>query len=185
MAAGNWPLNVLAQSVLSWVTSVIPSNVPAIFLYQNGPRPLVDYVTINLQSFIQIGEDYSFVPFDNTGAAFEAGDREFTVQLQAYGGKNVDPFEILEIIRSSLQKVTVLDTLRINGISYANHFPINDTTFLVDTLWERRAQMDVLFRTGLTYLDTLGVISTINMTEKIYNEQASLIATVNIIVPPV
>jgi hypothetical protein len=184
MTVGSWPLNNLMQSVLSWVVSVVPSSIPVIFLYQNGPRPTVDYVTINLTSFVQVGEDYSFTPTDDTGIASEAGDREFTVQIQAYGGKNVDPFQILEIIRTSLQKQTVLDTLRVNGICYANHFPINDTTVLVDTLWERRAQMDVLLRIGVTYLDDLGVIDTINMVETIYDQTGSVIETVDITVPP-
>ena len=184
MTVGSWPLNTLMQSVLSWVVSVVPSTVPVIFLYQNGPRPQVDYVTINLGSLVQIGEDYTFDPTDNDGIATNAGDREFTVQIQAYGGKNVDPFQLLEIIRTSLQKQTVLDTLRANGIAYANHFPINDTSVLIDTLWERRAQMDVLFRIGVNYDDTLGVISTINMTETIYDETGTVVQTVDITVPP-
>lgn len=184
MTVGSWPLNTLMQSILSWVTSVIPSSIPAIFLYQNGPRPTVDYLTINMTSLVQIGEDYIFDPTSDSGISKQAGDREFTIQLQAYGGINVDPFQLLEIIRTSLQKQTVLDTLRVNGICYANHLPINDTSVLIDTLWERRAQMDVLFRIGVVYSDTLGVIDTINMTETIFDATGATVATVNITVPP-
>ena len=95
----------------------------------------------------------------------------------------MDPFQILEIIRTSLQKQTVLDTLRANGIAYANHFPINDSTVLIDTLWERRAQMDVLLRIGVVYPDDLGAIDTVNMTENIYDATGTLVQTVNITVP--
>ena len=177
-------LNALMTNIYNWVVLVIPSGIPAIFLYQNGPRPTVDYVTINLGSFVQIGEDYTWDPADDDGIASESGDREFTIQLQAYGGKNVDPFQILEILRTSLQKQTVLDTLRVNGICYANHFPINDTSVLIDTLYERRAQMDVLFRIGVTYDDTLGVIDIINMTETIKDATGTVVQTVDITVPP-
>ena len=181
--AAVWPMNTLMQSVLAWVVSVVPNTIPVIFLYQNGPRPPLDYVTINLTSFIQIGEDYTYDPTTDSGIASNCGDRELLVQIQAYGGKNVDPFQILEIIRTSLQKQTVLDTLRANGIAYANHFPINDSTVLIDTLWERRAQMDVLLRIGVVYPDDLGAIDTVNMTENIYDATGTLVQTVNITVP--
>lgn len=176
--------NTVMQNVYTWVTQNVPSTIPVIFLYQNGPRPQVDYVTLNMSSLVQIGEDYTPDPTDDTGLADMAGDREMTIQIAAYGGKNVDPFTILENLRSSLQKVTVLDTLRVNGICYANHYPINDTSTLIDTLYERRAQMDVLFRIGQDYDDNLGVIDTINMVESIYDETGTLVEEVNITVPP-
>lgn len=176
--------NQVMLNIYNWVVANIPGNYPAIFLYQNGPRPTVDYVTINMTSLVQIGEDYTPDPTDDTGIVGMVGDREMTIQLASYGGKNVDPFTVMENLRSSLQKQTVLDSLRVNGIIYANHFPINDISVLIDTLYERRAQMDVLFRIGQYYGDNLGDIDTINMTEEIYDPTGTLIQTVDITVPP-
>ena len=102
------------------------------------------------------------------------GDRLFTVGLQCYGG---DTLTLMENIRTSLQKQTVLDGLRTNGIAFYQAFTINDITELVDSRFEKRAQLDVLFGIGQVYLDTPGFFDTVEVQEFIKNVDSEIIFT--------
>jgi len=166
-------------NLYTWAISVVPALTPVIFANENSPRPALPYVTLYLTSLVQIGEDWTPKP-DNAGGAEMVGDREFTLQIQCYGG---DPITILENVRSSLQKQSVLDTLRANGIVFVNHFPISDVTQLLDTEYEARGTMDVLFRIAQLNTDDLGKIETVEVQEilsdgnaEVWNETVTITA---------
>jgi hypothetical protein len=160
------PLNfeTIKTNLYSWALANCP-GCSVIFLNENAPRPAQPYVTLFLSSLNQIGEDYT-PESDINGMVDMVGDREFTLQIQTYGG---DCITRLENLRSSLQKQTVLDTLRANGIVFVNHFGINDLTELLDSRFEKRGAMDVLFRIGQNYTDNLGFVETIEV-EEIYQD---------------
>lgn len=160
------PLNfeTIKTNLYSWVTAN-SGGASVIFLNENAPRPAQPYVTLFLSSLNQIGEDYT-PKSDVNGLVDMVGDREFTLQIQTYGG---DCITRLENLRSSLQMQTVLDTLRANGIVFVNHFGINDLTELLDSRFEKRGAMDILFRIGQSYTDNLGLVETIEV-EEIYQD---------------
>ena len=151
-------------NLYNWALANSP-GCSVIFLNENAPRPSQPYVTLLLSSLNQIGEDYT-PEADLNGLVDMVGDREFTLQIQTYGG---DCVTRLENLRNSLQMQTVLDTLRANGIVFVNHFGINNTTELLDSRFEKRAAMDVLFRMGQDYPDNLGLIETAEI-EEIYQD---------------
>lgn len=154
----------IKTNLYSWALANCP-GCSVIFLNENAPRPAQPYVTLFLSSLNQIGEDYT-PESDISGMVDMVGDREFTLQIQTYGG---DCITRLENLRSSLQKQTILDTLRANGIVFVNHFGINDLTELLDSRFEKRGAMDVLFRIGQNYTDNLGLVETIEV-EEIYQD---------------
>lgn len=154
----------IKTNLYSWALANCP-GCSVIFLNENAPRPAQPYVTLFLTSLNQIGEDFT-PESDINGMVDMVGDREFTLQIQTYGG---DCITRLENLRSSLQKQTVLDTLRANGIVFVNHFGINDLTELLDSRFEKRGAMDVLFRIGQNYTDNLGLVETIEV-EEIYQD---------------
>src|SRR5271169_5705583 len=150
--------STLKTNLYNWAVENIPVGMPVIYYFANSPRPETDYLSLYLASFVQIDWDYTQQPTDDTGISQMVGDREFTLQCQAYGTNSM---QVLENLRTSLQKQTVLDTLRVNGIVFVNWFPINDTTQLLNSRFEIRAQMDILFRIAQQYSDNLGVINTV------------------------
>ena len=176
---------VLRTSIYDWAVANIPNGMPAIYYYANAPRnsPVVpiDYITLYISQVTQIGWDWNQDPTDNTGIANYVGDREFVLQVQGYGG---DPLTVLNNLRTSLQKQTVLDSLRANGIVFVSWFPINDITDLVDSRFEQRATMDVLFRMADKYTDNLGVINTVNILEQFYSPDQTLVYSETITIPP-
>jgi hypothetical protein len=160
------PLNfeTIKTNLYAWALTNCP-GCSVIFLNENAPRPAQPYVTLFLSTMNQIGEDYT-PEVDVNGLVDMVGDREFTLQIQTYGG---DCITCLENLRSSLQMQTVLDTLRANGIVFVNHFAISDVTELLDSRFEKRAAMDVLLRIGQDYTDNLGLIQTVQV-EEIYQD---------------
>ena len=173
--------NVVRTNLYNWAIANIPSGMPVIWLYPNAPRPTVDYVSLYISTVTQIGWDWTQDPLNDSGVSQMVGDREFTVQAQAYGG---DPVTILNNLRTSLQKQTVLDSLRAVGIVFANWFAINDVTELVDSRYEQRASFDILFRIADVYTDTLGVIDTVNIQETIYNPANVVVYNETQTIPP-
>src|SRR5271169_5709871 len=93
----------LKTYLYNWAVANVPSGTPVIYYFPNAPRPTVDYVSLLISSVIQVGWDYTPPPSDNAGSVEGVGDRDFTLQVQAYGG---DPLTILENQRTSLQKQT-------------------------------------------------------------------------------
>lgn len=152
---------VIKTSLYNVISSIVtPTTV--IFYYPNAPRPANPYITLNIDSLVRVGDDYIPKP-DTDGDSTIVGDREFTLQVQSYGENCLT---ILEKIRSSLQKPSILDTLRDENIVFVNSLDITNITALLDTEWEQRGAMDLLFRIANTDEDNLGVIETVELDEE-------------------
>lgn len=172
----------LRTYLYEWAVANIPSGMPAIYLYANSPRPLVDYITLYITSVSQIGWDYTQEPTSDAGIANMIGDREFVLQVSSYGG---DPLTVLNNLRTSLQKETVLDSLRANGIVFVSWYDISDVTQLIDSRFEQRAVMDIRFRIADIYTDTLGVIDTVHDAVGTYlSPTGSTVLTDTFSIPP-
>ena len=163
--------NTIRQSLYSWASLNVPMGMPVIFYEPNAPRPIVPYVTLYLSSITQINEDYTAPKTDSNGIVFMRGDRSFILQTQAYGG---DHLTVLENLRTSLQKETVLNTLAANGIIFNLAGIINDITTLVDSQFERRAQLDITFSAAQRYNDDLGYFDHLEL-QQIYLDPAGAI----------
>ncbi len=169
-------------NLYNWAIANVPSGMPVIYYYPNAPRPTVDYVTLYISSVVQIGRDYIQEPTSSTsGITQQVGDREFTLQVQAYGN---DPLTVLENLRTSLQKGSVLASLNAVGLVYVNWFPISDITDLIDSRFEQRGTMDLLFRLANVYTDTVGNINTVVVTEQFYEPTGELLISEVITIPP-
>lgn len=158
---------IVKTSLYDAISSIV-TPIEVIFYYPNAPRPENPYITLNLDSLVRIGDDYIPRP-DTDGESTMIGDREFTLQIQCYGNNCLTT---LEKIRSSLQKPSVLDTLRDDNIVFVNSLNITNITALLDTEWEQRGAMDLLFRIANTDEENLGVIETVEIEEEFSNGNA-------------
>jgi hypothetical protein len=174
--------NTVRQNLYIWARAVIPSGVPIIFYEPNAPRPTTAYVSLYLNSINAVNQDYSDPEATGIGVTAMRGDRQFTLQVQAYGS---DPLTLLEDLRTSLQKQSVLDTLRANGIAFYQSLTINDITELVDSRYERRAQLDILFGIGQIYEDAPGYFSTIEVEEEYINAVDAVVYDETITIPTI
>jgi len=170
----------LRLALYNWVVSVAPSGMPVIYWQLNSPRPKVPYITLFISQITAVNQDWSSGVTDVNGAIAMKGDRQFTLEIQAYGA---DPMELMENIRTSLQKQSVLDTLRANGIAFYSSLTINDITELVDSQYERRAHLDVLFGIGQVYADSPGFFDHIELTEEFIDQVATVIYNETFLIP--
>ena len=164
--------NIVKNSLYTWAIAVVPSGMPVIYYQPNAPRPNEPYVSLYLNSITAVNQDYSAPNSDVNGNIYMHGDRNFTLQVQAYGN---DPLTVLENMRISLQKQTVLDTLRANGIAFYQSLTITDITDLVDSKYERRAQLDILFGIGQVYQDAPGYFDIIEVDENILDAEDTIV----------
>lgn len=180
--------NTVRDNLYDWAVANVPVGMPVIFLNQNAPQPTnagtpLDYVTLYITSAIQVGYDYTRNPDAQDGIADMFGDREFTLQIQAYGG---DPITVLENLRTSLQKSSVLSSLRAVDLVYVEWFPIQDLTTLIDSRYQNRAVWDSRWRIAQVYTDNVGVIETTEVTETFKDVLGTtvLTQTITITIPP-
>lgn len=162
----------IKNDLFTTFTALVPTGMPVIFYQPNSPRPIVAYISIFLNFSNMIGYDYTAPNAETNGNVYMKGDRQMTVQLQAYGN---DPITVLENIRTGLQKQTILDILGAGGISFLTSFGINDITDLVDSQFEKRAQLDISLAIAQEYFDNPGFFDTIELTENIYSPDQTLI----------
>jgi len=177
--------NEVRVNLFNWVTANVPAGMPVIMLNQNAPQPTavgvpVDYVTIYISSANQIGFDYVQNPLSDAGITNQVGDREFMLSLQAYGG---NALTVLENLRTSLQKSSVLSSLRAVGLVYVDWYAITDLTQLIDSRFQNRAVWDSRWRIAQVYTDTVGVIDTAVVTETIKDQTGTVVYTQIITIP--
>lgn len=158
---------IVKQTLRTWVVSQVPATMPVIFYQPNAPRPVVagvnvPYVTLYISTTNQLNEDWTNTQTNNLGIVQMKGDRQFILQVQAYGG---DPLTLLENLRTSLQKDSVLSALAVGGLAYYTSLGINDITELVDSQFERRAQIDFSFALGQVYTDNPGYFDHLQVRE--------------------
>lgn len=173
--------NDVKLTLYNWSVAVLPVGMPVIFYEPNAPRPLVPYVSLFLSSIVSVHEDWSRETTDTSGNVDMQGNRQFTLQIQAYGGD--DPLTILENMKTSLQKQSILDILRVNGIVYFSTLNIIDISELMDTQWEKRATLDVLLGIGQTYKDGVGYFDHLNIEEEIKNVKGEIISNETFAIP--
>jgi hypothetical protein len=179
------PINytTVKTNLYNWAVSVLPVGMPVIFWESNAPRPVIPYVTLFISSIVAVNQDWASHASDGTGIVDMKGDRQFTLSIQAYGG--TDPLTILENVRSSLQKQTVLDTLRTNGIVFFSSLNLTDISDLIDTEFEKRASLDVLLGIGQTYTDNPQYFDHAEIQARLLDDYGSIISDEIINVPEI
>lgn len=153
-------IGIIKKTLYDWASNAI-TPIPVIFYQQNAPRPALPYVTLYLQSWVSIGKDYQGLA-NNQGISEIFGNREFTLQVQCYGG---EPFNTLETLKMSVSKINTLNFLSQNGIAFVRNFSIIDVTSLLDTEFEPRASLDFVFRVAQFDQEDNGLIEIVEIEE--------------------
>lgn len=151
----------------SWVSSIITTK-QFIWLDQNSPRPSLPYLGGRIGSYSFIHDDYVGSP-DSSGYSEITGNREFVLYLEAYGNTS---FESLEQLVMSLNKIDVISLLISNNIVFVNEMnDIVDLSELLDSRYEERASLDLLFRIASSDTDeNRGIIETVKIELMCKNE---------------
>ncbi len=159
----------------NWAFFVNP--IETIFINENGSIPDNPFCTLYVQPVAFIGHD-EYVN-DNMGLVTYTGQREITLQAQYFGANAIQRgIDLLE----SLEMQTARDLLAVDGIVFVDRLTgVTDLSELVDTSFEFRSSVDILFRTASIRSEAGDIIESTELTSTIINPDGSTIERVEII----
>jgi len=150
----------IKDAVSAWARS--QTNREVIFRDQDGKQPSVPYVTIKVTSSSREGQADVMHEVSDEGVVTIKQGMLFTLSVQTYGD---DILGIMNDLRSSLNKWSVQNALRQNGICYVQVLSEpSDISAITGTTWQQRATMDVQFRTDVSITDDVGIIESVQFT---------------------
>jgi hypothetical protein len=155
-------MTVLRKAIQDWGQSILP-GVTVIWAEQNAPRPQGEFVTLKIISGpIKIGRDESRISETIPGQLDIIGHRSFIVSINSYGG---DALVLLLKLQDSLSLLSVRDPLSTAGLTVNDVGNVRDVTAVVDTRFERRANLEVTFSYVTTYDENPGYIEKVSVAE--------------------
>lgn len=169
--------SVFDKVVFDWLRSsldlVIPgypdfSGAAVIREEQNGPRPDVEYLSFKVLDWTESdfdGFDKSEIDGDDDNLAVNYFNRNrVTVSVNAYSENGR---EMLSRVSKSKNKWEIRRELENDKVSHLRTGSIRDLTFLGDTRYRRRFQVDFLFLVWSDYLEIRPRVKEINVTGEI------------------
>lgn len=164
----------LRAPIKSWITA--RTGLLAIVKEQNSPQPAKTYCTFKFSSSEKVYEDSISAP-DALGVATICGNREFQLEVQAFGpGANT----ALCKLRDSIQLPSVRISLRLSGLLIIDAEPIIDITSLEDNSYIEKANCDFRCRIASSETDTIGAIEAVEIDGSLRNVDNSTASVVSI-----
>ena len=150
--------SALEDSLYAWADAVL--SVPVIFAEQGGPRPSVPYITIKVRAPTMTGPLEEAPPDSNRDQETRIY-YEVPVSIQLFGSGAMDRATKLQF---SLGKSADGPgyTLSQAGLSHLRTDGMDDITELVDTEWEERVSLDLIFMHQATETDAVDTIEHVN-----------------------
>ncbi len=166
--------SIFDKVVFDWLRKsldlVIPgypdfSGTPVIREEQNGPRPKVEYLSYKVLDWTESdfdGFDKSDIDGDDDNLAVDYYNRNrVTVSVNAYSENGR---EMLSRVSKSKKKWEVRRELLNDKVSHIRTGTIRDLTFLGDTRFRRRFQVDYTFLVWVDYLEIRPRVKEIELT---------------------
>jgi hypothetical protein len=138
---------------------------------QDAPRPTKPYMSFKVTTVgVKQGDDDKRLIYDTTqnppvptNQWNSGGQRRITVGFNAYGRTHEEAYNYMEVWRSALDLDTVQQDLRSaqpQSIAVVLMETIADVSQLLNTGYEGRAHLDVIFGVAANLVETLGEMDT-------------------------
>ena len=153
------------KAFIDWIRNVTSYDAKhVIWENQNMPRPTKPYITAKLTAFNNMNTSYVAYP-NPSGSAAIYSDKEFTLSLVCFGvGLGAtDPLITLLNLHISLSSLNPYKILQDACIAFVDTLlgPTDTTVLKSNTMFEERANMDLLMRIPWTSTDAAqGLIET-------------------------
>lgn len=148
----------LKDDIFDWVDSLTASTI--IWAEQMASQPAPPYITLKIISGpVKLGDELRFNTSNDK--FFTAGLRQFTLSIQGFG---TNALQDLTDILGALDDPDVFEDLKDKSLALVSTPSIIDLTQLLDTVFEERAALDLIFTTPDNRELTTTYISTVNIT---------------------
>lgn len=149
----------------------LPKN-RVIYAYQNAPQ-ITD--TFAVMCFYAYREEVpaEIIPTGEPGIEKLIAHNNLTLEIQIFTkiGTDLDACVMLNNLLNCLDKHTVMSQLNNAGIVIVQHEAVQDISELVDkTVFQTRANVDIIIRFTPTYLDDVGYIANVKVSGNTGNE---------------
>lgn len=177
MAAIDWP--AILQAARAW--ALVASGYPearVIWLHQNGDRPALPYLGLQLTGVSAAGLDALRQTFDPDAPAGEEvvlevfGPREFTVEVRAFGGPLVDVAgaetgrAVLARLQTALSRPSVSAAMLVAGLTVVDRGVVQWAPPVRDADFEGLAMLEVRCRAFDAAEDRTGYVARVEMTDE-------------------
>ena len=152
----------LKTAVWEWLDEQLDDLEEVIFGDQTAPQPPKPYATIRLLTVTKLGLSDELLPTISSGGVQTIkAQRTAAFQIQFFGE---DALQFAEDAKASLQKPSVLEDLfYAKGLAVIDDATVTNITALLETEFEDRAQLDVVFGYASTDTDDVGLIETVEV----------------------
>lgn len=167
--------SAIKTALHAWAFSTVP--VQTIFANQNGNVPPLPFCTLFVQPVAFIGQDESSV--DIGGVSTYTGQREISVSVQYFGANAMqNAIDLAE----SLEADAARALLAVDGLVFVDrNSGVNDLSEVLDTGFEERAGIDLMFRIASVRTENTGLIESTEVTQTIKKPDDSSIVRTEII----
>lgn len=151
----------IESAIVTWIKSVLQYRY--VFSEKQKLKATIPagepFATYDLGASVKTGyDDMNFVD----GVYVYSGRRKLPLSVTIYGD---NALEDASILRNSLEKETVLGSLRMEGIFISKAFGIMDTSAFLETGFQTRGTLDIEFYVTETYSDDTGWIETVELSQ--------------------
>lgn len=133
---------IIEDAIQAWAKT--ESGIQVIWSHQAAESPEPPYLTLSITSIKQIGAFDELRHSDD--GFYKCGMRRLSISVQAYGQ---NAFATLNSLKDSLELEAVEQTLKQAGISPVMASDITQIPEFIDTIWEDRVHMDVVFHVAI------------------------------------
>jgi hypothetical protein len=155
----------IENRIIQWIKrTLIICNISAAVIKanQNGPRPSLPYINMNVTTITKVGQAETPTSTDEFGVGDIKYNEDSSVSLQGFGkGSN----DILQALKNSLQKEDTRQYLNSCGLVIRDDSSITDISLLIDATIEKRYLLEIMFGWGQSDTDTVGFIENVVIDE--------------------
>jgi len=155
--------NVVKSAIYNWALNYSGLNPSTdqqkvIFSNQIGVQPVRPYITLNISNVTKVTHDD--LRYKGPDLEFEvSGLRSFTLGVQAFSAEDLfESMTLISSLQNSLNFPAVNEFLKTNSLSYVSVSNITNVTELMDTSFDSRHSIDVVFYIGSNIDQTVDII---------------------------
>lgn len=170
---------VINNQFLGDIIFGVENSVTVIWMNENGPRPELPYISLNLLSIVNVGDHADNYPVNDADILEGYQIVEFVLSIQSYGSES---FQLLKDLNQSLDRFSVHSDLHAsdNVVFFDDIGGVRDISTLIGTHEEKRAMLELRGRTFDKFQDKVGGISTINAILTAKNIQSDIVSNITI-----
>jgi len=168
-------ITYIEDTIADWIEGVTGGLV--IIAKPSKERPKVQYTAINVIQNTQVGmydQEGDLQPDDSVDMSY-SNLEDVMVSINTYYDDVYTAYELATLIKDSLDRTTVHETLWGAGLGFSRVTDVQDIDEEIQKKFEKRGQFDCYFYTRSLDIENIETIKKIELTNNINNDGGTVI----------